>query len=127
MRGLGFFPSDYLVECLHHELQLGGKRKIPFEDLVKLFVNYSHWISCDTEGGSLETSLKNLFLPLQNESVGELVLSKDQLLFLLTETAEKVDEKDAEIYLKEFFRNSKEIPLTDFMQRISKFSNRNLP
>lgn len=115
MRGLGFFPSDYLIECLHHELQISGKRKVPFEDLVKLFINYSQSSTQDSLKDSLEASLKKLCFSSQTERI---MFNKKELTSVLIENAEKVDEKDAEIYLKSFFRNSDNISLTDFVNQI---------
>lgn len=103
MRGLGFFPSDYQVECLHHELQVSGKRKLPFEDLVKLFVNHSA-TSTGSESFSLEKSLRNLLNSPADVACSDIIVDKSQLISILTESAEKIDEKDAEFYLKELFR-----------------------
>lgn len=119
MRGPGFFPSDYLIECLHHELQVGGKRKVAFEELVKLFINYSP-LSNGSWEVQMEVALRKLCCSSEGESQDKIVVKKSQLVTLLTETAEKVDEKDAEMYLKEFFHNSSEIPLKDFMDKMTK-------
>lgn len=121
MRGLGFFPSDYEIECLHHELKICGKRKIPFEDLLKLFVNHSPSSSTsETWKKLLENALKHLL----GSPTADVVVKKSQLIALLTESAEKIDEKDAEIYVKEVFRslNGKfveEIPLSEFAFQVT--------
>lgn len=121
MRGLGFFLSDYLIECLSHELQVEGKRKVSFEDLVKLYVNYSLLTGNGSWVDNLETSLKKLCCSTEDEAPEEISVNKKQLISVLTETAEKIEEKDAEMYLKEFFRNSNDVSLTDFMHQITKF------
>lgn len=119
MRGLGFFPSDYEVECFQHELQTCGKRKISFEDLVKLFINHSRAASNGGQNECLETSMRKLL----NSSDGGIVVEKSRIISILTESAEKIGEKDADMYLKEIFRNGKSIdgiPLSDFMHEIAK-------
>jgi Ca2+-binding EF-hand superfamily protein len=129
MRGLGFFPSDYQVECLHHELQICGKRKVPFEDLVKLLVNHSQSPS-GAENISVEKSLKNLLNSPTDVSSKDIIIGKSQLISILTESAEKIDEKDAEFYFNELFRNGsgkliEEISLSDFMHAITKTAGNN--
>lgn len=116
MRALGNFLSDYEIECLQHELQIGGRRRIPFEELLKLFVNHSKPLAIEAHEKSLEESLKNLLGPPAKEDD---VVTKSQLVAILTESAEKVDEKDALSYLKELLRNRngkaiEEISLSDF-------------
>lgn len=124
MRGLGFFPSDYQIECLQHELQICGKRKVPFEDLVKLFVNHSQ-SSSGTQSFSVEKSIRNLLNSPTDVSSQNVIIGRSQLISILTESAEKIDEKDADCYCKEIFRNESgklvdEIPLLDFMHAITK-------
>ena len=127
MRGLGFFPSDYEIECLNHELSICGKRKIPFEELLKLFLNHTPPLTTsEANKTSFENSLKNLM----NAPSADFVISKPQLVTILTESAEKIDEKDAELYLKEIFRSNngkpiEEISLSALTSQVSsKFHNR---
>lgn len=129
MRGLGFFPSDYQVECLHHELRICGKRKIPFEDLVKLFVNHSQ-SSNAAQNISMEKVLKNLMNSPPNVSSQDIVIDKSQLISILIDSGEKIDEKDAEFYLKELFRNGSgklvdEISLLDLMHAMTRITSNN--
>lgn len=120
MRCLGFYPSDYEVECLRHELQTCGKRKVPFEDLVKLFINHSHSTVNGTQKAAFESSLKAL---LVDSPTGDcLTVTKTQLLSILTTEAEKVDDKDAETYLKELFGKADEIPLEKLTQQVSRIT-----
>lgn len=126
MRGLGFHPSDYQIECLHHELQIQGKRKVPFEDLVKLYVNHSPF---NSENFSVEKSLKMLLDSPTNTS-HDIIISKSQIISILTESAEKIDEKDAKLYLKELFSNGsgnfvEEIPLSEFLLAVQNCSSIN--
>lgn len=124
MRALGFFPSDYEIECLHHELEVGGKRKIPFEDLVKLYVNHSHTsFNNGAQPNSLENAVRCLVESPTDATTESIIIKKAQLVGLLTEAGEKVDEKDAEFYLKQFFSSSNEISLKEFLQQISKISS----
>lgn len=124
MRGLGFFPSDYEIECLHHELAICGKRKVTFEDLVKLFTNHSHSAMNGSQKASFENSLRNvLYLPSE-EPASEILVSKSQLLPILAASeGEKLEEKDAETYLKEIFGKSNEISLDKLTQQVSRLSS----
>lgn len=129
MRGLGFFPSDYQIECLHHEQQICGKRKVPFEDLVKLFVNHSQ-SSSEIQSFSVEKSIRNLLNSPTDVSSQNVIIGKSQLISILTESAEKIDEKDADFYCKEILRNESgklidEIPLSEFMHAITKTGSSN--
>jgi Ca2+-binding EF-hand superfamily protein len=127
MRVLGFFPSDYEIECLHHELHVCGKRKVQFEDLVKLYINHSHSSLNGSQKSSLETSLKHFFDSSQTATSEDIVIKKSDLISILTESAEKIDEKDADLYLKQIFRGGnenfvEEISLSNFMQQIMKIN-----
>lgn len=118
MRGMGFFPTDYEIECLHHELEIRGKKKISFEDLVKLHVNHSHLSPNGSEILSLEVSIKSLLDLPQAEPPERINIKKSQIVSMLTSDAEKVDEKDAEYYLKDLFRHD-EASLQNFIQMIA--------
>lgn len=127
MRGVGFFPSDYQIECLHHELQICGKRKVPFEDLVKLFVNHSPF-SSETFG--VEKSMKALLNQPTDVSSNAINISRSQLVSILTESAEKIDEKDANFYLNEIFGNgfgklTDKFPLSEFLHLVQHFGGIN--
>lgn len=125
MRGLGFFPSDYEIECLLHELEICGKRKVPFEDLLKLYVNHSNLIPRTEENGSqrsFESSLRVLIDSPNADAMEQVSVNKTQLITVMTESAEKVDAKKAESYLTEIFHKENEIPLREFMHRLNKIS-----
>lgn len=127
MRGLSFFPSDYEIECLQHELQLCGQRKISFEELVKLYLNHSHSSSNGTDSLALQNSLRNLFETARDSSSVDININKLELISALTESGEKIEEKDAEMYLNELFRNRdnkfiNEISLSDFMHHLTTLS-----
>lgn len=118
MRGLSFFPTEYEAECLRNELQSRGRRKVPFESLVKLYINHSH--SSGAQNNSLEISLRNLLDSSRATSTSSHI-HKSDLVAILTESAEKIDEKDAESFLKEIFCEKlvNEIPLSDFVHRVT--------
>lgn len=120
LRGLSFFPTEYEVECLRNELQIRGKRKVPFESLVKLYINHSHSTSSGAQSDSLEMSLRSL-LDSSRATSSSSHIYKSDLVAILTESAEGIDEKDAETFLKEIFREKlvSEIPLSDFVQRVT--------
>ena len=124
MRGVGFFPSDYQIECLHHELQICGKRKVPFEDLVKLFVNHSPFTS---ENFAIEKSMKALLNQPTDASSNAIDISRSQLVSILTESAEKIDEKDAKFYLNEIFCGKvlDKFPLSEFLHLVQHFGGIN--
>lgn len=122
MRALGFFPSDYEIECLHHELEVGGKRRIPFEDLVKLYINHSHASLNGAQNNTLETAMRHLLNSPADAASDNISINKTHLVALLTESGEKIDERDAEFYLKQFFLNSNEISLKEFLHQISKIN-----
>lgn len=123
MRALGFYPSDYEIECLHHELEIDGRRKIPFEDLVKLYVNHSHASLNGSQQNSFEMALRSLFASSPEADSENIIINKSRLVAMLTESGEKIEAKDAEIQLKQFFSSSEEISLKEFIHRISKISS----
>ena len=111
MRGLGFFPTDYEIECLLHEVEICGKRKVGFEDLVKLYINHSHSSLSGTQKASFESSLKALLNLPADIPPTNINITKQQFASILTTEAERIDEKDAEKYLKELFGKFDEISL----------------
>lgn len=121
MRGLGFYPSDYEAECLQHELQVRGKRKVPFEELVKLFINHSHSTANGAQKAAFESSLKALAAPNAGDDVN-VTVTKATLRTILTAEAEKVDDKDAEAYLRELFGKADEVPLEKLTQQVSRIT-----
>lgn len=121
MRGLGFYPSDYEAECLQHELQVRGKRKVPFEDLVKLFINHSHSTANGTQKAAFESSLKALVASPADDGVS-VTVTKAKLQTILTAEAETVDVKDAETYLKELFGKADEVSLEKLTQQVSRIT-----
>lgn len=125
MRGLGFFPSDYEIDCMQHELSVRGKRKINFEELVKLFINHSRPRSSRS---SLEKALKHAVGYKSFDITTPITITKSNLVAILTESAERIGEKDAEIYLKEIFRSNnekiiEEFSMEDFLQIFSRHVN----
>lgn len=101
MRGLGFFPSDYEIECMEHELSVKGKRKVSFEDLVKIFINHSR--PCGSRA-SLERAFRQA-INIDEQSSASIIVKKSNLISILTESAERIDVKDADLHLKEIFRD----------------------
>lgn len=126
MRGLGFFPSDYQIECLHHELQITGKRKVGFEELVKLYINHTPFSPTNF---AMEKSLKVLLDLPTTQTTNDVVIRKSQIISILTESAEKIDEKDAKLYLKELLNGcgnfSEEIPLFELLHAMQDSSSGN--
>jgi Ca2+-binding EF-hand superfamily protein len=119
LRALGYYPSDYEIECMIHELQLSGRRKIPFEDLVKLYINHSS--INDIQSDRVEKAMRCL-CNSHDVSSTDIKITRESLVSLLTESAEKVDVKDAETYIKELFQGCyklvNEISLSDFINNV---------
>ncbi|KAL7050099.1 hypothetical protein ACKWTF_003956 [Chironomus riparius] len=121
-RGLGYYPSDYEIECINHELHLNGKRKIGFEELMKLFINHAPIMTHRFINQNLmevEKALRefcNCSYDIPSEDV---LITKANLIQILTETAEKVDLKDAHLYVEKLFqgldKTTDEISLWDFL------------
>lgn len=101
MRGLGYFPTDYEIQCMNNELLIDNKRSVSFEDLVKLYLNYSSVNGIEIK--DIENSMKNLIECNVEVPSNEIDVKKSQIVAILTESAEKVDEKEAELYLKELW------------------------
>lgn len=110
MRGLGYFPTDYEIQCMNNELLIDNKRSVSFEDLVKLYLNYSSVKGIEIK--NIESTMKNLIECDMEVSSNEIDITKSQIVAILTESAEKVDEKEAELYLKELW-NVKQMSFSD--------------
>lgn len=110
MRGLGYFPTDYEIQCMNNELLIDNKRSVSFEDLVKLYLNYSSVNGIEIK--KIESAMKNLIECDMEVSSNEIDVTKSQIVAILTESAEKVDEKEAELYLKELW-NVKQMSFSD--------------
>lgn len=121
-RGLGYYPSDYEIECINHELHLNGRRKIGFEELVKLYVNHAPVMTNGFTNQSemdIEKALRefcNCSYDIPSEDVQ---ITKANLIKILTETAEKVNLKDAQLYVEKLFqgldKTLDKISLSDFL------------
>lgn len=123
MRGLGFFPSDYEIECMQHELTIRGRRKIPFEGLVKLFINHSR--PSDSRA-TLDRAIRQA-LNVDEKNSTSIIVRKSNLLPILTESAERIDAKDADLHFKEIFRDEQgklvdELSLDDFLVTLNSHS-----
>jgi Ca2+-binding EF-hand superfamily protein len=129
MRGLGYFPSDYEIECMLHELSVRGRRKISFEELVKLYINHSRTSS---SRNSLEKALMQTLGDKSSYPSTPINITKSHLISILTESGEKIDMKDADRYLKEIFQTDKgnnveEFSIEDFLQIFSRHVNVTTP
>lgn len=112
LRGLGFFLTDYEIACINNELESERKRHVRFDDVVKIYLNYSPVNGI--EKSEIQEALRNV-LSISNEiSEEELNATKiqlSQIKSILTELGEKVDGKDADRYLYELFNgNEREMP-----------------
>lgn len=117
MRALGYFPTEYEIECILHELNSAGKRKIVFEELVKLYINHAVVL---TSSYQLEKATRNV-LKLRNVSSNEAIIERSALLELLTDKDLKnnnISRANAENYLMELFGTNMEIKLNDFLTSI---------
>ncbi|CAO1310660.1 unnamed protein product [Diamesa hyperborea] len=110
MRGLGYFPTDYEIQCMNNELLIDNKRSVSFEDLVKLYLNYSSVNGIEIK--NIESAMKNLIECNMEVSSNEIDVTKSQIVAILTESAEKVDEKEADLYLGELW-NVKQMSFSD--------------
>jgi Ca2+-binding EF-hand superfamily protein len=114
MRALGYFPSDYEIECLNHELSLKGKRKIIFDDLVKLFINHSPCMNeIKNQANEIEKSLRFLCNSHASSSSEMSFVTKDVLHAILTDEGEKIDAKDAEFFIDKLFQGTTNEKLAD--------------
>lgn len=121
MRGLGFYLSDYEIECMNHELQICGKRKIVFEELVKLYLN--HAPNTALKQHDMENAIKNL-LDLHDIPSREALVDRQSLAQILVMTeGEKTSPENAELYLKELLGNSTQVFLADFLKNILKLND----
>lgn len=78
----------------------------------------------------MENSMKTLLNSPPDVPSQETIIGKSQLISILTESAEKIDEKDAEFYVKELFRSGsgklvEEIPLSDFLHAMTRIVGNN--
>ncbi|KAG5677830.1 hypothetical protein PVAND_007554 [Polypedilum vanderplanki] len=132
MRALGYFPSDYEIECINHELNLSGKRRLAFDELVKLYINHAPLSNGSTaiHANEVERALRNLCCQLCDDiNSADIVLTRENLLKILTDAAsEKVELKDAEIYLEKLFQGAEKfmdkISLSDFIHNSLKLNGR---
>lgn len=118
MRGIGFFLSEYEISCINHELHLCGKRRVVFEDLIKLYINYAPNNPIQFhEMESLESAIKNV-LNLNEMDSNEALLDKASMMKILTsnEESDKTSPENAELYLKELMGNASQVFLTDFIK-----------
>lgn len=119
---MGYYPSDYEIECINHELHLYGKRKIGFEDLLKLFVNHAPIMLNGFPNQNkmdVERAMREILSCTYDIPSSDVMITKENLMKILTETAEKVDAKDAESYIEKMFQGPDKaldrISLSDFL------------
>lgn len=102
MRGLGFFPTDYEIECMTNEMTILKKRQVSFEDLVKLFLNYAPLEGIPVI--DIEHSIRNVLLNQPSEDVDyQRKIKTAEIEEILTAFGERVEERDAKRYLKELW------------------------
>ena len=119
---MGYYPSDYEIECINHELHLSGKRKIGFEELVKFFVNHAPVISngyTNQDEKDIEKAFREFCNCSDDIPSEDVMITKENLIQILTETAEKVNLKDAQLYVEKLFQGldkaTDKISLSDFL------------
>jgi Ca2+-binding EF-hand superfamily protein len=125
LRGLGFYLSNYEAACISNELLNEGKRTVYFDDVVKIYLNYSP-IS-EIEKTDIISAIKNVLASQRNISqhdFDEAKIKSSEIKNILKNSGEKVDGKDADNYLKEFFSIDNkdslpdEIDLPDFINKL---------
>lgn len=115
---MGFYLSDYEIECINHELQICGKRKISFEELLKLYLN--HAPSKAIQQHDIDEAIRNL-LDLHDISSREALVDRKSLVEILTcGDGDKTSVENAELYLKELLGNSSQVFLKDFLKNVLK-------
>lgn len=125
MRGMGFFLSDYEIECINHELHLCGKRKVCFEDLIKLYIN--HAPNNPIQFHEMENAIKNV-LDLNEMDSSEALVDRKSLIEILTcSEGEKNNPENAETYLKELMGNATQVFLSDFIKNSLKLPEHAMP
>lgn len=119
---MGYYPSDYEIECINHELHLNGKRKIGFEELVKFFINHAPIMTngyTNHDEMDIEKALREFFNCSYDIPSEDIPITKENLIKILTETAEKVSLKDAQLYVEKLFqgldKTMDKISLSDFL------------
>ena len=130
---MGYYPSDYEIECISHELHLHGKRKIGFEELLKLFVNHAPVMMngfLDHNKMDIERAMRDFFNCSYDIPSSDVSITKDNLMKILTETAEKVDAKDAELYIEKIYqgldKSKNKISLSDFLNNSLNLNENNI-
>lgn len=128
MRGMGFFLSDYEIECIDHELHLCGKRRVGFEDLIKLYINHHHAPNNAIQYHEMESVIKNV-LDLNEMESSEALVDKEGLreILLTSNEGEKTTPENAEIFLKELMGNATQVFLSDFIKNSLKLSDHVMP
>jgi Ca2+-binding EF-hand superfamily protein len=117
MRALGYFPTEYEIECIVHELHSSGKRKVVFEELVKLYINHA---VVSTSSYQMERAIRDL-LNLRNVLSNDAVIERSTLIEILTEKSlenNNISRSNAENYLTELFGTTIQIKLNDFLKLI---------
>ena len=126
MRGIGFFLSDYEIQCINHELHLCGRRRVGFEDLIKLYIN--HAPNNPIQFHEMEMAIKNV-LDLNEMESNEALVDRANLMDILTSNDEgdKTTPENAELYLKELMGNASQVFLTDFIKNSLNLSDHVMP
>lgn len=119
IRALGFYPTEYEIECIHHEMQLNGKKKLNFEEIVKIFLNHSPSSVQLTE---VEEALRSL-LNINRISSMEAAIDSMDLIKILTEGGESVTEQNAKALLKELLGNANQVFMSDFLKNYLKLTD----
>ena len=114
MRALGYFPSDYDIECINNEMQLKGKKKFDFEETVKTFLNHRPPKIYLSE---VEDAMRNV-LNLDEFSSSATIVKISDLVQILTEKGENVSEVIAKSYLKELIGDVNQISLQELIDKL---------
>lgn len=100
-------------------MQLNGKKKLDFEEIVKLFLNHS---PAQIQLSEVEEALRSL-LNLNEISSMEAGINSSDLIKILTEGGESVSEENAKVYIKELLGNTTQVFMNDFLKNYLKLSD----
>jgi hypothetical protein len=100
-------------------MQLNGKKKLDFEEIVKLFLNHS---PARVQLSEAEEALRSL-LDLQGISSAEVAIKSSDLIKILTEEGESVSEENAKVYIKQLLGNTSQVFMDDLLKNYLKLTD----
>lgn len=100
-------------------MQLNGKKKLDFEEVVKVFLNHC---PAPVRLGEVEAALRSL-LNLNEIPSSDVAINSSDLIKILTEGGESVSLEVAKSYMKELLGNANQIFMDDFLKNCLKLTD----